>query len=268
MYRFQYHRAKSLKQAAELFAEADDGLFLAGGQTLIPTLKQRLAAPSDVIDLSGLKELTGIEAGKDAVTVGAFTNHADVAASPDVQKTIPALAKLAGMIGDPQVRNMGTLGGSIANNDPAADYPAALLGLGATVVTDKREIAADDFFTDLFETALEEGEIIKAVRFPAPARAAYAKFPNPVSRYALAGVFIADFGDAVRVAVTGIKSCVFRLPEMEKALAKDFSVASVAKIKISEDDVNDDIHASAHYRAHLTGVMAARAVAEITGETK
>lgn len=264
MYRFQYHRAKTLDEAVKIFNDAEDGLYLAGGQTLIPTLRQRLAAPTDVIDLSAIKDLMGITAGKDAVTIGAFTTHAEVAASWEVQHAIPALAALAGAIGDPQVRNLGTLGGSIANNDPAADYPAAVLGLGGLVKTNRREISADDFFTDLFETALDENEIVTSLSFPVPKRAAYAKFPNPVSRYALVGVFVADDVENIRVAVTGAKSCVFRARELEDALSKKFSASAIADVKFHEDDINSDIHASAAYRAHLIGVMAKRAVEEMT----
>lgn len=261
MYQFNYRKAASLVDAAAKLAEADDGMLMAGGQTLIPTLKQRLAMPSDVIDLGGIAELTGIEVSADAVAIGAMTTHAAVAASGDVAGTIPAVAKLAGGIGDAAVRNLGTIGGSLANSDPAADYPAAVLGLGATVKTDRREIAADDFFVDLFETALEEGEIIASVAFPVPKRAAYLKFPNPASRYAIVGVFVAETAGGVRVAVTGAGPCAFRVAEMEVALADSFAPEAIAGIAVPDDDLNTDIHAAADYRAHLIGVMAGRAVA-------
>ena len=209
MYRFNYHRVSSLAQAAELRSGADDAVFLAGGMTLIPTLKQRLAAPTDVVDLAGIEGLNGVTVG-DTVTVGAMTPHADVAGSAAVQGAIPALADLAGRIGDAHVRNRGTIGGSIANSDPAADYPAAVVALNATVHTDRRDIAGDGFFLDLFETALEPGEIVTSVEFPIPARAAYAKFPNPASRYAIVGVMVAELDGAIRVGVTGAGA--LRLP--------------------------------------------------------
>jgi carbon-monoxide dehydrogenase medium subunit len=229
---------------------------------LLPTLKQRLASPSDLIDLAGIGELQGIAIDGDAVVIGAMTRHADVAASSDVQQKIPALAALAGDIGDRQVRNRGTIGGSIANNDPAADYPAACLALAATIKTNSREIAADDFFTGLFETALEDGEIVTAVRFPTADKAAYMKFKNPASRYAIVGVFVAQAAGGVRVAVTGAGAGgVFRVPEMESKLAANFTAPALEAIAVSPDDLNSDIHASAEYRAHLVGVMARRAVA-------
>lgn len=264
MYRFSYHRPETLDEAAALFKAKDDPSYLAGGMTLVPTLKQRLAAPSDLIDLSRIEGLRGIRKQGSEIEVGAFATHGEVAASSEVRKAIPALAALAGKIGDPQVRNSGTLGGALANSDPAADYPAAVLGLAATVVTNAREIAADDYFIDLFETALEEGEIITAVKFPVPKRAAYAKFPNPASRYALVGVFIAETKDGVRVAVTGAGACAFRQTEMEAALSKNFSPDAVAKIKVSPEGLSADIHASAEYRAHLIAVMAKRAVTNLT----
>lgn len=265
MYNFNYHRPASLDAAAAALSGAEDGKLLSGGQTLIPTLKQRLASPSDLIDLRGLSELGGISVSGDAVTIGAGTRHADVAESADVAGAIPALAALAGGIGDPAVRNMGTLGGSIANNDPAADYPAAVLGLGATVKTNKREIAGDDFFTGMFETALAEDEIIVSVSFPKPQKAAYVKFPNPASRYAMVGVFVAQTAGGVRVAVTGAAPCVYRQADMEAALAGDFSSGAIAGVAQSADDMNADIHASAEYRAHLVGVMARRAVDAANG---
>ena len=261
MYDFHYHQPASLAEASALIADAEDGVYLAGGQTLVSTLKQRLAQPSDVIDLGRIDGLDGIKSLGGVIEIGALTRHGDVAASPDVQQAIPALAALAGMIGDPQVRNRGTIGGSLATNDPAADYPAAVLGLNATVHTDKREIAADDFFMDLFETALDDGEIITKVSFPLPERAGYAKFPNPASRYAMVGVMVADLGDAVRVAVTGAGPCVFRQRHMEAALSETFTADAIAHITVPDDGFNDDIHGSADYRAHLVTVMAKRAVA-------
>ncbi len=261
MYDFNYHRPGNVADAAAALSGADDGKFMAGGQTLIPTFKQRLASPSDVIDLGAIKELSGIEVSGGTITIGAMTRHAEVATSPEVLKSIPALAALAGDIGDPQVRNMGTIGGSIANNDPAADYPAAILGLNATVQTNKRSIAADDFFTGLFETALDDEEIITAVSFPVPDRAAYVKLKNPASRYAVVGVMVAQTGGGTRVAVTGAGPCVFRASAMESALAGNFSASALDGVIISADGMNADIHASAEYRAHLVSVMAKRAVA-------
>jgi carbon-monoxide dehydrogenase medium subunit len=258
---FRYRRAASLREAEELFRNSSDARYLAGGQTLIPTMKQRLAAPADLIDIARIASLAFIRREANALVIGAGTRHADVAASPDVTTVIPALAVLAGEIGDPAVRHKGTLGGSIANNDPAADYPAGVLGLGATVKTTKRSIPADELFTGMFETALEPGEIITEVAFPLPRRAGYAKFPNPASRYAMVGVFVADFGKTVRLAVTGAGPCVFRMPEMETALSKRFTPDAVAGITISPDALNSDLFGSAEYRAHLVTVMAKRAIA-------
>ncbi len=260
MYDFTYHRPKSLAEAARLLAGNDEAKLVAGGMTLIPTLKQRLARPTDLVDLAAIAELKGIKRDGDAVVVGAMTPHADVAASAEVKKAIPALAHLADLIGDPQVRNRGTLGGSISNADPAADYPAGVVGLGATVVTNNRKIAADEFFKGLFETALEPGEIVTSVSFPVPEKAGYAKFPNPASRYAVVGVFVARTGGGVRVAVTGAGPSVFRAKEMEAALAKDFSPKALDGVKVAAKGLNSDIHASAEYRAHLVSVMAKRAV--------
>ena len=262
MYNFEYRKAGSVDEAASIVGGDEDAKLLAGGMTYIPTLKMRLAAPTTVVDLNGVGGLDGIEVSGDVVTVGAMARHAAVAASAEVAAAIPALADLASHIGDPQVRNRGTIGGSIANNDPAADYPAALVGLGATVQTNKRAIAADDFFTGLFETALEQDEVVTAVSFPRAGKAAYMKFPNPASRYAIAGVFVAQAADGVRVAVTGAGPCVFRVAEMEAALAANWSAGAVADIKVSADGLNEDIHASAEYRAHLVTVMAKRAVAK------
>jgi len=260
MYSFNYQRAKSVADAAAAITGTSDAKLLAGGQSLVATLKLRLAQPSDLVDLGAIPELQGIKADARTVTIGAMTRHAEVAASAEVQKAIPALAALAGGIGDRQVRNMGTLGGSLAHNDPAADYPAAVLGLGAAITTNKRSIPADQFFKGMYETALDAGEIITSVSFPCPKRAAYMKFKNPASRYAIVGVFVADTGAGVRVAVTGAAPCVFRVAEMEKALAARFAPESVANIRIPEKGLNSDLHAKADYRAHLVTVMARRAV--------
>jgi len=261
MYDFQYHRPGSVADAAAALSGAAEGIYLAGGQTLIPTLKQRLGSPSDLVDLGRIADLKGITAGGGGVTIGAMTIHAEVAASADVQGAIPALAALAGDIGDPHVRNAGTLGGSLATNDPAADYPAAALALGATIKTNSREIAADDFFTGMFETALNDGEIITAVSFPAPQSAAYMKFKNPASRYAIVGVFVAKTADGVRVAVTGATHVAHRGPRLEAALNANFSADAVDGVELPVESMNSDIHASAEYRAHLVKVMAKRAIA-------
>jgi len=263
VYKFIYHRPTDLDEAARLFSEADDGFYLSGGQTLIPTLKQRLASPSDVIDLSAIDSLRGIEVRDGVVSVGAFTRHAEVAASGAIRDALPVLAHLAGLIGDAQVRNMGTLGGSVANSDPAADYPAAVIGLGATVHTQSRAIGADDYFRDLFETALEPGEILSRIDFPIPDRAAYRKFPNPASRYAVAGVLVADFGGSIRVGVTGAGPCAFRATAMEAALSGDLRPEVARATEVSADHLNSDMHASAEYRANLVQVMAERAVADL-----
>lgn len=260
MYPFKYQRAKSVADAAAVISRDADAKLLAGGQSLVATLKLRLSRPSDLIDLGSIAELRGITVEGGAVTIGAMTRHADVAASPEVKKAIPALAGLAASIGDRQVRNMGTLGGSVAHNDPSADYPAAVLALGATITTNKRKIAADQFFRGMYETALGAGEIITSVTFPCPKRAAYMKFKNPASRYAIVGVFVADTGNGVRVAVTGAAPCVFRVAEMEKALTSKFTPESLASIRVPEKGLNSDLHAKADYRAHLITVMARRAV--------
>lgn len=261
MYNFEYRNASSVADAAKQLSSATDGKLVAGGMTLIPTLKQRLAQPSDLIDLGKIAELKGIKRDGNAIIIGAMTRHADVANSAEVKSAIPALAALAGNIGDPAVRNRGTIGGSIANNDPAADYPAAVVALGATVITSKRKIAGGDFFTGMFETALEADEIVTAVSFPIPEKAAYSKFPNPASRYAMVGVFVAKTSGGVRVAVTGAGPCVFRVADMEAALGKSFTADALKGISIKADGLNSDIHASAAYRAHLVNVMARRAVA-------
>ena len=261
MYDFNYHRPGSLADAARALAGSSDSKLLAGGMTLLPTLKQRLANPSDLIDLGAIAELKGIKVDGSGVTIGAMTTHAEVAHSAEVKKAIPALAALAEGIGDPQVRNRGTIGGSISNNDPAADYPAALVGLDATVQTNKRKIKAEDFFKGMFETALGQDEIITAVSFPVAEKAGYSKFPNPASRYAIVGVFVARTGGQVRVAVTGAGPVVFHQKEMETALTRNLSPDAVAGVKQSASGLNSDIHASAEYRAHLVTVMAKRAVA-------
>ncbi|WP_422013674.1 FAD binding domain-containing protein [Reyranella sp.] len=260
MYDFAYHRPKSVADAIALLKGNEEARPMSGGMTLIPTLKQRLARPSDVVDLGGLKELAGIKIEGDNVVIGGMTKHGDVATSADVKKVIPALADLAGHIGDPQVRNRGTMGGSVANNDPAADYPAAVVALNATVITNTGKHAADAFFKGLFETALAEGEIITAISFPKADKAAYMKFPNPASRYAMVGVFVAKTAAGVRVAVTGAGPSVFRVKAMEEALSKNFSSDAIKDIKVPADGLNSDIHGSAEYRAHLVGVMARRAV--------
>ncbi|MGB8608616.1 FAD binding domain-containing protein [Bradyrhizobium sp.] len=262
MYETIYHRPSSVDEAAALFAKGSEAKYLAGGHTLIPVMKQRLASPSDVIDLGKIKELVGVEASGDTLIIKAATTHYDVAASGPAQKAIPALAHLASLIGDPAVRHRGTIGGSIANNDPAADYPAALLALGATVKTNKRSISADDFFKGLFSTALADGEIITQVSFPVPAKAGYSKFPHPASRFALTGVFVVKTkaGD-VRVAATGAsQNGVMRVPAIEAALKANWSAGALDSIKISAGGLMSDIHGSSDYRANLIRVMAQRAV--------
>ena len=262
MYATTYHRPSSVDEAAALFSKGKEAKYLAGGHTLIPVMKQRLAAPSDVIDLGKIKELIGVEVSGDTLTIKAATPHYDVATSAAAQKAIPAIAYLASLIGDPAVRYCGTIGGSIANNDPAADYPAALLALGATIKTNKRSVSADDFFKGLFTTALADGEIITAVSFPIPARAGYAKFAHPASRFALTGVFVAKTksGD-VRAAATGAsQSGVMRLPAIEAALKASWSPSALDSVAISANGLLSDIHGSSDYRANLIKVMAQRAV--------
>ncbi len=265
MYSFDYEKPATLAKASDIAKKKKDARLMAGGMTLIPTLKLRLAKPTQVVDLAGVPGLVGIKTAKTSVTIGAMTTHDAVASSGAVRKAIPALAHLADGIGDPAVRNRGTIGGSIANNDPAADYPAAVLALKATITTTGRTIPGDKFFKGMFETDLKRGEIIKSVTFQVPKRAAYMKFPNPASRYAIVGVFVAEFDDGVRVAVTGAGSGVFRVPDMERALKQKFAPESVASISIPQTDLNDDIHASAEYRAHLVTIMAKRAVAKALG---
>lgn len=260
MYAFDYARPDSLKDAAAALRRSGEARLLAGGQSLVPALRMRLAQPPMLVDLSAIADLAGIRASGNVVSIGAMTRHAEVATAREVQRAIPALARLAGGIGDRQVRNQGTLGGSLANSDPGADYPAAVLGLGATIVTNKREIAADKFFLGLFETALKPGEIIVRVDFPQPLRAGYAKFRHPASRFALVGVFVCDTTAGVRVAVTGAGPCAFRVKRMEKVLAKDFTPKAIEKIVLPSEGLNSDLHAAADYRAHLVTVMAQRAV--------
>jgi carbon-monoxide dehydrogenase medium subunit len=262
MYQTTYHRASSVDEATSLFAKGNEAKYLAGGHTLLPVMKQRLASPSDVIDIGRIKDLVGIEVTGDAVTIKAATTHYDVANSAAVQKALPALAHLASTIGDPAVRHRGTIGGSLANNDPAADYPAAVLALGATVTTNKRTIAAGDFFKGLFTTALDDGEMITAVSFPIPAKAGYSKFPHPASRFALTGVFAVKTkaGD-VRVAVTGaFQSGVARVGAIETALKANWAASALDGVTISADNLMSDIHAAADYRANLIKIMAQRAV--------
>jgi carbon-monoxide dehydrogenase medium subunit len=265
MYEFNYHRPTSLEDVSEILAANDEAKILAGGMTLLPTMKMRLAQPSDLVDLSAIDGLSDISDTGDAIEIGAMVRHADVAGSDIVQNAIPALAELANSIGDAQVRNRGTLGGSIANSDPASDYPAAVLGLDAVIKTNKREIAADDYFKGLFETALEPNELVVSVKFPKPKKAAYAKFPNPASRYAVVGVMVAETDSGLRVAVTGAGACAYRATEIEAALGKSFSTDALAGISMDAADLNDDLHASSEYRAHLIGVMAGRAVSTLGG---
>ena len=261
MYPFTYHRPASLDDARARLAASEDGRPLAGGMSLLPTMRFRLASCADLVDLNGIGALAGIERGDGHVRIGAMTRHAAVAESSEVREAIPALAALAGSIGDVQVRNRGTIGGSICFADPAADYPAGLLGLGATVNTDRRSIAADDFFTGLYETALDDGEIVVSVDFPVPERAGWAKFGNQASRFAVVAVMVSrSEGGAVRLAVTGARSHVFRVPEMEQALAENFSEEALDGIAVSSEGLNEDLHADKDYRAHLIGVMAKRAV--------
>lgn len=267
LYSFTYSRAKSLAEARDALAKDGDAKLLSGGMTLIPTLKQRLAAPSKLIDISELAELRGIAVKGERLEVGAAMKHVEVSRSAEVKQKIPALAHLASQIGDPQVRNRGTMGGSVANNDPVADYPGAVLGLGTTVKTSKREIAADDFFKGVFETALEAGEIVTGFSFPVPKRAAYAKFPHPVSGYSMTGSFVADTGSGVRVAITGAGQGVFRWKEAEAALSKNFSVAALKGLSMPAKGLSNDLHATAEYRANLVEVMTRRAVASLTGES-
>ncbi|WP_158916974.1 xanthine dehydrogenase family protein subunit M [Caulobacter sp. S45] len=260
MHAFEYIKPNTVWEAVDLLDADEDARPLAGGMTLLPTLKQRLAQPTQLVDLAGLEDLQIISEGPSSLTIGAMKRHVQVARSPSINAFLPVIAHLAEGIGDPHVRNRGTIGGSISNSDPAADYPAAVLGLGATVITNRREIDGQDFFTGLFSTALEQGEIVMAIRFPLPERAAYIKFPNPASRYAAVGVFVARVKGEARVAVTGAGPCAFRLPQMEEALDRSFAVEAIQDIEISQEGLNADPSATPEYRAHLIGVMARRAV--------
>jgi carbon-monoxide dehydrogenase medium subunit len=265
VYSFNYVKANSLREVSDFLKANPDARPLAGGMTLIPTLKARLAQPTHLVDIAGLQELRGIEVKAGKLAIGAATRHYDVTKSQQVRDSIPALAYLASRIGDPQVRNCGTIGGSIANNDPAADYPAAVLALGASVVTDSREIAADEYFQGMFATALEPGEIIVRISFPIPKRAAYEKFAHPASGYAMTGSFVAETANGVRVAITGAGPGVFRWSEAEAALAKNMSPDAIASLNMPADDLNEDIHGTREYRANLVKVMTKRAVAKIAG---
>ena len=258
---FDYHRPATVADATRLLDAAADGRYLAGGQSLLPAMKMGLSAPSDLVEVTRIPQLKGIRVERGTVTIGAGTSHADVAASAEIRRAIPALAHLAELIGDPSVRSAGTLGGSLALNDPAACYPAGVLGLGATVRTDRREIAADDFFTAMYETALEPGELIVEVAFPVPERASWQKFKQPASRFSLVGVFVSKGPAGVRVAVTGAASCAFRATAFEQALAREWSATAIAGVAQDAGGLNADLHASAAYRAHLVGVLARRGVA-------
>jgi carbon-monoxide dehydrogenase medium subunit len=260
---FEYAKPGTVSEAGKALAAAPEARLLAGGMTLVPAMKMRLTSPPAIVDLGGLAELRGIKVGNGEVVIGAMTRHADVAASAEVRRAIPALAALAGGIGDPQVRNRGTIGGSIANNDPAADYPAALLALGATVVTSKRKILAEKFFTGMFETALEPGEIIQQVSFPVPLMAAYEKFRSPASRYALVGVFVAKTASGAKVAVTGAAPAVFRAPDIERLLTEKFSPDVLTGFRFPSTGLNADMHGDAEFRANLIGVLTRRAVASL-----
>ena len=268
MYPFNFERVVDIAEAEKLLSGDEECVLIAGGMTLLPTMKQRLAQPTRLLDLSSVESLTGITVNDSAVTIRAMTTHADVANDAGIRANLPALVDLAEGIGDPQVRNCGTLGGSLANADPAADYPAALLALEATVVTNHRSIPAEQFFIDMFETALEGNEIITSASFKIPSRAAYIKFPNPASRYAIVGVFVAQFDNRYRIAVTGAAGSVFTLPSVEEALLEDASVDSLEKAlaasPVDQDELNDDIHASAAYRAHLIHVITKRAFEQLS----
>lgn len=261
MYQTSYHRPSTVAEAASLFSSSGDAAYLAGGHTLLPTMKARLAAPANLIDLRHVPELQGIDVSGDTVTIGAATRHADVASSSAVQGAIPTLAALAGSIGDPHVRHMGTMGGSVANNDPAADYPSAVLGLAATVHTDRRQISADDYFAGLYTTALEEGEILTKIAFKVPETSGYAKFRNPASLYPMAGVFVAKHKDgSVRAAVTGAgNDGVFRWEAAEQALSGNFAAGALDGLSVDPSGMMGDIHGSPDYRANLVAVMGRRA---------
>lgn len=263
MYDFKFHRPTSVQEASQIIAENEDATFIAGGMTLLPTMKMRLASPTDLVDLSNIQELYGLRDAGDSIEIAAMTTHAEIAASDLVRREIPALADLANRIGDAQVRNRGTIGGSLSNSDPAADYPAAVLGLDAVIKTDRRQIAADEFFVSLFETALDSDEVLESVTFKRPGRAAYSKFPNPASRYAVVGVMISEIGENIRVAVTGAGPCAFRSAVLEAALSESVSPDALNGLTVDADDFNEDLFASAEYRAQLVVAMAKRAVAGI-----
>ncbi|WP_321960000.1 xanthine dehydrogenase family protein subunit M [Paraburkholderia sp. J7] len=265
MYAFDYQRATDAQGAVKALAADADAKFLGGGQSLLAAMKLRLAQPTTLVDVTRIPELKAVQVDGKVVKIGAAVCHADVAENAQIRNTLPALADLAGMIGDRQVRALGTLGGSLANDDPAADYPAAVLALNATVVTDRRRIAADDFFLGMYETALEPDELIVSVEFQVPERAAYEKFCNPASHFALTGVFVAKYPGEVRVAVTGAGPSVFREGALESALKTNFAPEAARAVKVADDDLNTDLHASAAYRAHLIPVLAARAVAKANG---
>jgi aerobic carbon-monoxide dehydrogenase medium subunit len=269
MYNFTYHRPTTVRQAANLLAKNEEAKLLAGGHSLIPVMKQRLASPSALIDLNLVEGLAGIELKGRSIVIGAMARHADVANSATVQQAMPALASVPASIGDPHVRHMGTIGGSIANNDPNADYPAACLGLGATIITNKRRIASDDFFTGMFSTALEPDEIITKVHFPIATKAAYQKFKHPASGFALVGVFVSKRGPDIRVAVTGAGAAgVFRVTAFEEALKQRFAAKSLEGLTVPTEGMNSDIHAGAEYRAHLVGVLARRALNDANAKSK
>jgi aerobic carbon-monoxide dehydrogenase medium subunit len=260
MYSFDYQRPDQADAAVAFLHANEDAKYLAGGQSLLPTMRLRLAQPSALVDVTRIASMKEIAVSADKVTIGGSVCHAQVAANADVRRVLPGLADLAGKIGDRQVRERGTIGGSLANDDPAACYPAAVLALDATIVTDRRRIAADDFFLGMYETALEPDELITAVEFPLVERAGYEKFRNPASHFALAGVFVAKHASGVRVAVTGAAACVFRCAELEDALSKDFSSVSARGASVAAETLNEDMHASAAYRAHLIPILAGRAV--------
>jgi carbon-monoxide dehydrogenase medium subunit len=255
---FNYHSPKDVKEASKLASSSS--MFLAGGMTSIPSMKLGMATYKDVIDIKKINKLSGIKVSSKTVTIGATTKHAEVASSKDVQKAIPALAKLAGNIGDAQVRNRGTIGGSISNNDPSACYPSACMALNAVIRTNERKIEANKFFKGMFETALKKGEIVEAVEFQIPKKADYQKHPNPASRYAIVGVFVAKHKDEVNVAVTGAKSCVYIDKDLSKKLSSDFSSSAIEGIELDDSEMNSDMHASAEYRANLVSLYAKKAV--------
>ena len=261
MKNFNFHSARNTKDATKLASGKSS--FLAGGMTLIPAIKLRLAAYTDIINIKKIKTLSGIKVSSKSIKIGSTTRHVEVADSKEIKKTIPSLSNLAEGIGDPQVRNRGTIGGSIANNDPAADYPSACLGLNAVIHTNSKKISADKFFTGMFETSLKKGELIESIEFEIPEKSSYAKYPNPASRYAIVGVFIAKYKKEIRVAITGAKSCVYRSNEIEDALSKNFSSLAIDNIVIPSKNLNSDIHASAEYRAHMIKVMAKKALSSL-----